>query len=151
MGSKTFSKGEQVTLDKAQRIKMCIEYCKERDDYTNCRLHITIPKLVTEQDLNDSVTPIIHEVKEILERNKEDYMIVDSVAASFNPRRGFFETGIIPCAVELRHDFFETDIIPCAVELTGVYPLHWDANDIARIEELEQNGDIVIFVSYYED
>ena len=133
MGSKIFSKGERVTLDKAQRIKICIQECKEKNDYTNCRLYITIPKLVTEQDLNDSVTPIIHAVKEILEHNKEDYTIVDSVDASFNHGRGFFET----------------DIIPCAVELSGVYPLNWDSNDIARIEELEQNGDIVIFVSYY--
>ena len=135
MGGKVMSKGESVSLDKVQRIKMCIDERKRTGSYTNCRLYITTPKLGVERDMYSPTTPIMQEVKGILERNKADYKVVDTVAGTFN----------------LNREFMETAIIPCAVEFTGVYPLSWDVEGVARLEELEQGGDITILVSCYDD
>ena len=96
-----------------------------------CMFDITVPWEIIDKDKDER----FFEIKEILDRNNVTYGFVDTVPGSWN----------------LNDDYLETDKIECIVEYCGVYPVHWNINDVVRLEELHNAGKLVINVCIVDE
>lgn len=123
-------------MDLKERGECLEEWIKDRREsgrLTKCRFYITTPKCVENEDIYRPKDPSLLEVIDILERNGTEYGCCDTVPGAYN----------------LNRDFFETEIMDCAVEFCGVYPADWNPEDAARFEEMENNGDIMVIVTWH--
>ena len=111
-------------------IREWIDARKERGEVTKCMFYITVPK---DTDLCTDET--IRKIEGMLDRNHVSHGHVDTVCGAWNLNRDWIETG-------------ETD---CIVEFCGGYPIHWDLEDVAEFERMENSGEIIALVDWIED
>ncbi|MDE6014101.1 MAG: hypothetical protein K2H41_00165 [Acetatifactor sp.] len=103
---------------------------KERGEITRCMFYITVPK---DTDLYKDET--IKKIEGILDKNHVSHGNVDTVCGAWN----------------LNRDWIETGEIDCIVEFCGVYPVNWDMDDVAELERMETEGEIIVLVDWIED
>lgn len=118
-----------------ERESILLEWIKRRtkdNETTKCRFAITVPKLVNNLDNNK----FIKEVCSLFDKYGIRYIKADTMPGAFNLNREWIETD-------------DSTPIECAIEYPGAYPVGWDIKDVARLEEMEQNGDIIVRVSWF--
>lgn len=74
-------------------------------------------------------------IEGILDKNHVSHGHVDTVCGAWN----------------LNRDWIETGGIDCIVEFCGVYPVSWDMDDVAELERMETDGEIIVLVDWIED
>ena len=124
-------------MDMKKRAECIAEWIKARreaGELTRCRFYISTPKCDENESIYRPKDPYLLEALGILERNGTEYGFCDTVEGTYN----------------LNRDFIETDIMDCAVEFCGVYPADWKPEDVARFEEMEYNGNIMVVVTWYK-
>lgn len=119
--------------ERAERIKEWIQARKERKETTSCVFYITVPKL-TNAYLQLEDDSEIKKVIALLDKYDVTHIEVDSLPGAWNQDRYWIETG--------RMD--------CIVEFCGVYPIHWDPEDLVRFEQMEQEGKIIVQVDWVD-
>lgn len=111
-------------------IQEWIDARKERGETQTCMFYITIPKCIAfDKDKT------VGKIKDILGRNHVGYGYVDTVCGAWN----------------LNRDWIETEEMDCIVEFCGVYPIAWDMNDVAELERMETEGEIIVMVDWIEN
>ena len=111
-------------------IQEWIDARKERGEITKCMFYITVPK---DTDIYKDET--IKKIEGILDKNHASHGHVDTVCGAWN----------------LNRDWIETGEIDCIVEFSGVYPVNWDVDDVAELERMETDGEIIVLVDWIED
>ena len=113
-----------------ETLQKWIDARKECDEITNMMFTISAVAAPC-----FDVTTIENKVMELLDRNGVGYSKVDTVSGAWN----------------LNRDWIETDIIPCAVEYCGCYPVEWSIEDVAELERMENEGEIIIVATHRTD
>ena len=121
---------EDVMRKRTEVIQEWIDARKERGEITKCMFYITVPK---DTDIYKDET--IRKIEGILDRNHVSHGHVDTVCGAWN----------------LNRDWIETGEIDCIVEFSGVYPVNWDVDDVAELERMETDGEIIVLVDWIED
>lgn len=118
-------------MEKREKIiQTWIDARKECGEITKCMFYITVPKVT---DIYKDET--IKKVEDILDRNKVSHGAVDTVCGAWN----------------LNRDWIETGEIDCIVEFCGVYPVDWEISDVAELERMECDGEIIVQVDWIMD
>lgn len=112
---------------KGMFIRSAIDARVKAKETTYAYFYISTPKTTNDGGL-DRENPALKEVKAILNKYGALYYTVDNVPGAWNLNREWLETGIMECAVEY----------------TGVYPVNWYLADILRLEEMSNNGELII-------
>ncbi len=123
-----------MNIGREQILSRWIQNRVKDKETTNCIFYITTPKLIDSLYKDES----IKEVCSLFDKYDIDYMKVDTMPGSFNLNRDWIETSV-------------QNLIECAVEYSGVYPVHWDIEDVVRLEEMERNGNVIIMVVWVTD
>ena len=99
-----------------------------------CRFGITTPSTYWDEDnfINHSK---IKEVIAILEQNNINYNVCDTMAGDWI----------------LDKIWLETEPMECIILYTGVYPVNWNMEDVVRLEEMINEGEIIIRVMVKEN
>ncbi len=123
-------------MDRADEIKM---YIKDRMEYNEkpflVKFYISTPAFnCCYGDLNRDEN--IKKALDILEKNKVKYTSCDTYPGTFNLNQEWI------C--------FD-DPIEAIVEFCGVYPIHWDINDVVEFEKLIIDGKIIVMVDWYDE
>ena len=98
-----------------------------------CIFQITIPKFLEDERLEDDEN--IKVLTNIFDKYGIDWQSVDTIGGAFN----------------LNRDWIETKDIPCYIEYCGVYPVKWDVEDVATLEELDYDGKVIIKVLWHPE
>ena len=114
-------------LTKGMFIRNAIDARVEAKETTYAYFNISTPK-VTDEGVLDKENPALKEIESILNKYGALYYTVDNVPGAWN----------------LNREWLETCIMECAVEYTGVYPVNWYLADILRLEEMSNNGELII-------
>lgn len=122
-------------MNNIETIAECIEYMiKERKEENQppykCYFWITTPNS-TEFEISENIKTI----KELLVKNKVSFRNVNTVVGAFN----------------LNREWIETQVIECYIEYCGVYPINWNIEDVVLLQQLEDEGKIMIKVSYLDE
>lgn len=113
---------EKILKERCNDIQSWIDARVKAEETTMCLFCIKVPA-------NEDVKAI---VTNILEKNSVKYSICDTIPGSWN----------------LNDDYYECEPIECIVEYCGVYPVHWDINDVAYLEMLCNTDKIFINVHW---
>lgn len=108
------------------KIQKWIKNRIENNEINNCVFYITSPQYTECVCKENYITNII----EILEKNNIKYDYCDTVSGSWN----------------LNNEWIQTEKIECIIEYCGVYPINWDINDVVVLENLHNEGKIIIRV-----
>ena len=94
---------------------------------------ISVPKNNLQE--NKYENPIYKKIIELLNKYSINFGFVDTVEGSFN----------------LNRDWLETDDVECFVEYCGIYPIHWNIEDVVEFERMENDGEIIVLAFWHED
>jgi len=106
--------------ERANNIQSWIDVRIKREETTLCVFNIKIP---ADEEVDA-------EVKDILVRNNVKYDKRDTIVGSWN----------------LNSDYYECEPVECIVEYCGVYPVHWNIEDVVKLEALCNTDKISIHV-----
>lgn len=115
-------------------IEKWIEQVRADKKTSECRFSITTPATCYAEN-NFIALPEIKEVITMLERNNVKYNTCDTTAGDWI----------------LDKVWLETEPMECIIVYTGVYLVNWDMEDLVRLEEMCNAGEIIIRVMVKQD
>ena len=121
---------DKANQGRINTIEKWITDAKENKEIVECKFSITVPKIYDGKERDFVIDPKIREIYKILKQNNVDTDVVDTVVGSWN----------------LDRLWIETDSIECAEFYSGVYPVNWNLEDVVRLEEMCNEGEIIIRV-----
>lgn len=120
--------------NRASEIKRWIEHrLKEKQEPYKVMFAVTIPKINVNESIYDNI--ILKKVQDLFNKYSIKTGFVDTISGSFNLNRDWLET---------------KDDVECFVEYCGVYPIHWDIEDIVELERMEYDGEIFLKVWWHK-
>jgi hypothetical protein len=108
---------------------------KEKQVPYKVMFEITVPKM-TNEDENIYNNLTLQKVRDIFNKYSIRTEFVDTVSGSFNLNRDWLET---------------KDDVECYVEYCGVYPIHWNIEDVVELERMDYDGEIIIRAFWHVD
>ena len=127
--SKIFLENKINRINRISEIKNFIDSRKnDNQEPMPCLFYFTTPQLYLYKEIKDD--EYIKEIKKILKKYNIEHRWVDTVPGEY-------------C---LNRDWLEAKGIPCYIEYCGVYPTNWDIEDVARLEELNYSGKLMVRV-----
>lgn len=125
---------EKQMDDRPSCIKKMVDARKEDGETpTPCIFQISVPKIKDGEILSNNTK--IKVVTDIFDKYKIPWQSVDTIGGAYN----------------LNRDWIETSDIPCYIEYCGVYPVDWDPEDCAVIENMDYEGEIIVKVLWHVD
>lgn len=120
-------------VDRASQIKRMIDHrLKAKQEPYKVIFAFTVPKVDEQERACNNAT--LKKVRDIFSKYSVDMKFVDTMPGSFN----------------LNRDWLEADSdVECYVEFCGVYPIHWDMDDVAELERMDYAGEVFTHVTWH--